>query len=97
MVSVIFLSVFSLLPTVSLLVSPFTGSVGWGIAVAAGMAFLSQQSVLWRFYVLSRTPPVWALTYPLGAAFCLAITLNAMTRHAGIKTRWRGTTYQGGA
>ncbi len=96
-VSVIFLSVFSLLPTVSLLVSPFAGSIGWGIAAAAGAAFLSQQSVLWRFYVLSRTPPVWALTYPLGAAFCLAITLNAMTRHAGIKTRWRGTAYQGGA
>ncbi|MCK4342620.1 MAG: glycosyltransferase [Phycisphaerae bacterium] len=96
LVSVIFLSVFSVLPTLSLLAAPFLGPLGPGIAIAAGLTCVIQQTVLWRFYALSRTPPAWALTWVLGAGLCLAITLNAMTRHFGVKTRWRGTTYQGG-
>ena len=103
LVSVVFLSVFSLLPTVSLLVAlglaaaSVAPAVFGGIAGAAALAIVAQQSVLWRFYVLGRTPPAWALTYPIGAAMCLAITINAMRRYAGAATHWRGTSYTGGA
>jgi cellulose synthase/poly-beta-1,6-N-acetylglucosamine synthase-like glycosyltransferase len=95
--SAIFLSVFSLSPWIALLSSPFLGRVGPGIAVAALVAISAQQSVLRRFYRLCAMPPNWALSYPLGAALCLAITCNAMTRLAGGQTRWRGTAYTGGA
>ncbi len=96
LVSVIFLSVFSLLPTLSLLLSPFCGAAAGGIALAAGLAFVAQQSILWRFYALSRARPWWALTYPLGAALCLAMTINALRRYGGAATHWRGTVYHGG-
>jgi chlorobactene glucosyltransferase len=92
-VSVLFLAIFSILPTLSLLLSPLAGSAAGGIALAAGAAVLAQQTVLWRFYRVSQTPSVWALTYPLGAAVCLAVTLNAMRRYAGATTNWRGTSY----
>ena len=103
LVSVVFLSVFSLLPTVSLLVAlglaaaSVAPAVFGGIAGAAALAIVAQQSVQWRFYVLGRPPPAWALTYPIGAAMCLAITINAMRRYAGAATHWRGTSYTGGA
>lgn len=93
LVSIGFLSVFSLLPTLSLLASPLLGEYAAGIALSAGLAVLAQQSVLWRFYALSRTPPAWALTYPLGAAICLGMTCNAVRRHWGVRTHWRGTSY----
>jgi len=96
-VSALFLSVFSVFPWLSLLISPVLGAVGPGIAVAAGLAVVAQQSVLWRFYGLCAVSRPWALTYPLGAGMCLAMTCNAMTRLAGVRTRWRGTAYQGGA
>ena len=102
-VSVIFLSVFSLLPYLSLLAafvwmlaSPSAASPAPGIALAASAAIIAQQSVLWQFYALSRTPPWWALTYPLGAGMCLAVTFNAMRRYTGARTVWRGTAYTGG-
>ncbi len=96
-VSVLFLSIFSLLPWVSLLVGTWLPGIGSALGLAGLAAVVAQQSVLWRFYRLSNTRPAWALSYPLGAALCLAMTLNAMTRHLGVKTRWRGTAYQGGA
>jgi cellulose synthase/poly-beta-1,6-N-acetylglucosamine synthase-like glycosyltransferase len=96
-VSAIFLSVFSVSPLVSLLVSPLLGDWAVGIALASFATFVAQQTVLWRFYGLSRTPRPMALTYPIGAAVCLAMTFNAMTRLAGRKTQWRGTAYAGGA
>lgn len=96
LVSVIFLSVFSLLPTVSLLVSPLLGAYAGGIALVSSVTIVIQQSVLWRFYGLGNTPAHWALTWPLGAGLCLAITFNAMRRHFGVQTQWRGTSYQGG-
>jgi glycosyltransferase involved in cell wall biosynthesis len=97
LVSALFLSVFSLFPVVSLLVSPLLGSASGGIATVAALTVVSQQSVLWRFYRLCAMPRHWALTYPLGAALCLAMTCNAMTRLIGRRTRWRGTAYRGGA
>ncbi len=95
-VSVLFLGVFSVAPTLSLLLSPLAGSAAGGIAIAATIAVLFQQTVLWRFYKIGHTPRAWAVTYPLGAALCLLITLNAMARYAGVRTNWRGTTYTGG-
>ena len=95
--SALFLSIFSMLPPISLLISPLLGEIGPGIATAAATTFVAQQTVLWRFYRLSSMPPHWALTYPLGAAVCLAMTCNAMRRLAGARTSWRGTSYQGGA
>ncbi len=96
LVSALFLSIISLLPWLSLLASPFLGPIGRGIGPAAAFAVIAQQTVLWRFYRLCRMPSPWALSYPLGAAMCLGITLNAMTRLAGVRTQWRGTSYKGG-
>jgi glycosyltransferase involved in cell wall biosynthesis len=75
---------------------PVAGPGPW-LAGAALAAILAQQSVLWRFYRVSGAPPHWALTYVIGAAVCLGMTLNAMTRVAGRSTNWRGTAYAGGA
>jgi chlorobactene glucosyltransferase len=96
-VSAIFLSVFSVLPYLSMLLSPLAGDAAPGVAGAAAFAVAAQQSVLWRFYRLCQVPAPWALAYPLGAGLCLGMVLNAMTRHLGTRTRWRGTTYHGGA
>lgn len=96
LVSLGFLSIFSLLPALSILVAPLLGSAALGIALAGTWAFIAQQTVLWRFYALGHTPAPWALTWPLGAGLCFAITLNAVRRHFGAATNWRGTVYQGG-
>ncbi|MEW6249169.1 MAG: glycosyltransferase family A protein [Planctomycetota bacterium] len=94
--SAAFLLVFSLLPVLSLLLSPFLGSSGWRIASAALITLLAQQTVLWRFYRLCAMRPAWALTYPLGAALCLGIIANAMRRLVGVPVEWRGTRYARG-
>ena len=96
-VNSIFLSVFSLLAWISLILSPLAGAPGPAIAAAATLTIVAQQTVLWRFYRLCAMPAPLALTYPIGAGLCLAMTFNAMTRLAGVETRWRGTAYQGGA
>lgn len=98
LVSVLMLSIFSLSPYISILCSPLAGQ-GWPwITAAAAFAIVAQQSILWRFYAVTGNAPQWALTYPIGSAACLAMTLNAMRRLSGnVATTWRGTTYQGGA
>jgi cellulose synthase/poly-beta-1,6-N-acetylglucosamine synthase-like glycosyltransferase len=98
LVSFLMLSVFSLSPYVTLLLSGLA-ETGWAwLAAAGGAAILAQQSVLWRFYGVTGNGPPWALTYPFGAALCLGMTVNAMTRLGGaVKTTWRGTTYRRGA
>lgn len=96
-VSVLMLAVFSVSPYLTLLLSPLADEGAWWLAGAGLFAVLAQQSIMWRFYAISRTAPGLALTYPIGAAFCLAMTLNAMTRVLGRSTDWRGTRYVGGA
>ncbi len=96
LVSVVFLTVFSLSPYLTLVLAAISPAPG-GLAAAAMLAIAAQQSVLWRFYRLSHVAPIWALTWPVGAALCLGMTCNALTRHWGARTTWRGTTYTGGA
>ncbi|MFH1745635.1 MAG: glycosyltransferase [Planctomycetota bacterium] len=97
LVSVIMLAIFSVSPYLSLVAAAFTGTAAPWIAATSLLAILAQQSILWPYYRLSGVLPVWALSYPLGALFCLGMTLNAMLRVGGSSTTWRGTTYQGGA
>jgi cellulose synthase/poly-beta-1,6-N-acetylglucosamine synthase-like glycosyltransferase len=98
LVSFLMLSVFSLSPYVTLLASPLAGA-GWDwFAAAGGFAIVAQQTILWRFYAVTGNRSHWALSYALGAAMCLGMTLNAMRRlGGGTTTTWRGTTYRGGA
>ena len=98
LVSVLMLSIFSVSPYLTLLLSPLAGE-NWGMyAVVSSFAILAQQSILWPFYAISGTRPAWALTYPIGASICLGMTLNAMGRLGGlVATTWRGTTYRGGS
>lgn len=96
--SVLMLSIFSISPYLTLLASPLAGVEAPWVAAAAGLAILAQQSVMWAFYRMSGAPAPWALTYPIGAAVCLGMTINAMRRlTGGVTTTWRGTTYHGGA
>ncbi len=98
LVSFLMLSLFSLSPYATLLASPLAGNAWPWFAGAAVFAVLGQQTVLWRFYAVTGNRPPWALTYPLGAALCLGMTVNAMRRlGGGVATTWRGTVYRGGA
>lgn len=97
LVSVLMLAIFSVGPYLFLACSPFTGAAWpWAIGAAA-FAILSQQSLMWRFYSVTGNGAPWAMTYPIGAAVCLGMTINAMRRLLGTTTTWRGTTYSGGA
>ncbi len=88
----------SLSPYFSLIAAPIAGERMLPVMGTALVAILGQQSVMLRFYPLTYLSPGWALTYPLGALLCLAMTLNAMTRlWGGTTTTWRGTSYAGGA
>ncbi len=96
--SVVLLSLFSISPYVTLIMSTLAGNHAAQLTMAAGFAIISQQSVLWPFYRISGVAAPLALTYPVGAAVCLGMTLNAIRRACGSAvTTWRGTTYTGGA
>lgn len=102
-ISLIFLLTFSIFPWVSLLLSGCLAAAGvgsgtwlpaaWWLSV---LTVLLQQSVIVRFYKLSRMSPIWAPTYILGSLLCAGMTINAMFRLAGVgHTHWRGTAYRG--
>ena len=95
--SVLMLTFLSVGPWLTLLFSPLLTANWPALAAAALFAVVSQQSVMWRFYDLTESGRRWAITYPLGAAVCLGMTLSAMRRLSGSITTWRGTTYRGGA
>lgn len=95
--SVLMLAFASVAPYVTLLWAIAAPHRYLPMVAAAGLVVFVQQTVLWRYYRLSGTPAPFALTYPLGAAMCLGITLDAMTRLLGRKTAWRGTSYTRGA
>jgi len=95
--SLVLLSVFSLSPYVTLVVAALSG-LGWQLAVAAGVAMIAQQSVLWRFYSATGSSSAWALSYPVGTVVCLGITFDALGKtRSNARTSWRGTSYSGGA
>lgn len=95
--SVLMLALASVAPYVTVFAAPLVSERYWPLSAAAILTVIVQQSVLWRYYRLSGTPAPYAITYPLGAAMCLGITLDAMTRLAGRRTSWRGTAYTRGA
>ena len=106
--AMIAVSLVSLLPWVTLLVSGIVVSLGtsthvaqppsaviWQYLLAASiLACLSQATVMLRFYALNHTPALYGLLYPIGAAVGLGALFNAIRR---LKSRatitWRGTTY----
>lgn len=102
-VSLIFLLTFSLFPWFSFLAGLIWYlNAGWQTRVDAGWVMglslaimLMQQTVIARFYALSRVSPWWAPTYILGACICTGMMVNAMVRKAGwTSTTWRGTVYR---
>ena len=97
--SIVLLSLASVSPYVTLLLSPLAGhTTGAWLAGASAAAIFAQQSVLWRFYRMSGQAGAWALTYPLGATICVGMTAAALRKALGTTTTtWRGTTYTGGS
>jgi chlorobactene glucosyltransferase len=71
-------------------------STGWrGVLIASTAAVATQQSVIARFYKLSRVHPAWAPTFIVGAVVCIGMLTNAIRRLRGRSTTtWRGTTYR---
>ncbi len=66
------------------------------VALLASLAVVCQQSVLFRYYRLSQTPPLLAPTYPVAGTIACGMLINAMTKLGGRSTTtWRGTTYRG--
>jgi chlorobactene glucosyltransferase len=101
-VALTILTTFSLLPWVSLVasvvglatVSP-AGPWRW-VALAAAATVALQQSVMARFYRLSRSDPRWSALYIVGAVFCFGTLVSAMLKLRGAtRVTWRGTTYRG--
>lgn len=93
--SAVMLSIFSISPYITLLAGLIAGNESFAWAGAA--AVIAQQTVLWQFYPQAGSPAAWALTYPIGAAIAVGMSLNAMRRLFGQHTNWRGTTYSGGS
>ncbi len=101
-VSALLVIIFSLLPWltlawagIALLLSDdwqLSSPLVW--TATAGCA--AQLSVMFRFYRLSHSSPIYAVFYPVGAAVGLGATINAMRRLRGRSTTtWRGTVYRG--
>lgn len=70
---------------------------GWHwVAGLSALCVVLQQTVIARFYRLSRASPWLAPTFIIGACVCVAMLINAMLKLNGrTTTTWRGTTYRG--
>src|ERR1043166_8041834 len=103
--AMIAVSLVSVLPWITLLVS--LGVVSLGIAtavdtvrawryllVASGACCFAQATVMFRFYALNHSRAIYGLLYPIGALVGLGALANAVRRlrHRATIT-WRGTTY----
>ncbi|MFQ5490719.1 MAG: glycosyltransferase [Phycisphaerae bacterium] len=104
MAALLILLTFSVFPWFSLLAAlvGLTVTQGdardplWYVLVASTVAVALQQSVMVRFYRLSRFGPKWSALYLLGALICSAMLCNAMLKLGGLtKVTWRGTSYRG--
>jgi hypothetical protein len=103
-VAMLILTTFSIVPWLSLLASlagcllapSGTSTAWWPVLLAALSAVALQQSVMVRFYRLSRSEPKWSAFYIVGALICLGTLVNAMLKLGGTtRVTWRGTTYRG--
>jgi len=100
--SAIVVMIFTLMPWITLAAaglaewrSPDRQSVQ-PLLIAAAIACAAQLSVMFRFYRLSHSSPLYAMLYPVGAAIGLGALVNAMRRLSGRgTTTWRGTVYRG--
>ena len=92
-------------PYASLLVSAIVvlakggtaAGTGWQLVTgASALAVVLQQTVIVRFYRISRADPWFAPTFIIGAVTCIGMLINAMLKLNGrTTTTWRGTTYRG--
>lgn len=83
---------------VALLWHGWTAAGAWWQAVflVATACLIIQQTVIARFYRLSRANPWFAPTWVVGAIICIGMLANAMLKLKGRHTvTWRGTTYRG--
>jgi glycosyltransferase involved in cell wall biosynthesis len=104
-ITVLALLVMNIFPYASALIAAlvllFRGwsaaGMGWqAVGLASFAAVALQQSVIARFYRLSRTSPWLAPTFIVGTVICIGILFNAMLKLNGrTATTWRGTTYRG--
>jgi chlorobactene glucosyltransferase len=103
LLSVVVISIFSMLPWITLAsaaVVSFSGTgkwTGWHVLPwLAAAACVAQITVMFRFYALNRSGALYGLLYPVGAIFGLGALINAIRRVGGRETvTWRGTTYRG--
>lgn len=102
LLSAVVVVIFSLLPWTTLIASGLAALAGaelddvrpliWTAAAACA----AQLSVMFRFYRLSHSSPLYAVLYPVGAAVGLGALVNAIRRLSGRSTTtWRGTVYRG--
>lgn len=99
------LTIMNVFPYVSLLIASCVlvargwsdAGPGWqAVGCTAGLAVISQQTTIARFYRISRANPWYAPTFIVGAVMCIGMLFSAMRRLQGRGvTTWRGTTYQG--
>lgn len=67
----------------------------WVLGLSTLVVIL-HQSVIARYYKLSKVHPAWAPTFIIGAVICIGMLGSAMLRLKGrAVTTWRGTTYRG--
>jgi cellulose synthase/poly-beta-1,6-N-acetylglucosamine synthase-like glycosyltransferase len=74
-------------------------NAGWhwqSVGLLSALVIVLQQTVIARFYELSRASPWLAPTFIVGACFCIGMLANAMLKLGGrTKVTWRGDTYRG--
>ncbi len=104
-VTLLMLLATNVFPYTSLLIAAIVLAVrGWSgaggywqaIGLLAASAVLLQQTVIARFYKLSRVDPRLAPTFIIGAVVCIGMLVSAMFKLGGrTSINWRGTTYRG--
>lgn len=103
LLSVLVITVFSILPWISLIAAGAAvllsdpPAIHWrALLLTAAAACVAQLSIMMRFYALNHSSPLHGLLYPVGAAVGLGALINAIRRVGGReKVTWRGTTYRG--
>jgi len=103
LLSTVVITMFSLLPWITLLSAGLVvllapaPAVQWRVLLpVAAAACAAQLSIMLRFYALNHSNPCYGLFYPIGAAVGLGALINAIRRVGGReKVTWRGTTYRG--